>query len=118
MVYKTSILFFIGVKLMLITFFDVRGIIHHKFMEPGTTVNALYYKTVLQKVKKVVKKKRGSNHHYWFLHHDNASSHRSLIVKQYLTNLTKKAVTAIPHLPYSPDPSPCDFFYFRNSSGQ
>ncbi len=70
-----------------------------KFVNPGTTVNVLYYKTVLQKVKKAVKKKRGSDHH-WFLLHDNASSHCSLIVQQYLR---KKAVTAIPHAPYSPD---------------
>ncbi len=57
-----------NVKHTLITFFDIRGRIHHEFVEPGTTMNALYYKTVLQKVKKVVKKKRGSDHH-WFLHH-------------------------------------------------
>ncbi len=76
----------------MITFFDVRGIIHYEFVELETTVNALYYKTVLQKVKKVVKKKRGSDHHS-FLHHDNAPSHHSLIVEQYLT---KKVVTAIP----------------------
>ncbi len=83
-----------------ITFFDIRGIINHKFVEPGTTVNALYYKTVLQKVKKAVKKKGGSDHH-WFLH-------CSLIVQQYLA---KKAVTAITHPPYSPDLSPCDVFF-------
>ncbi len=52
-----------NVKLMLITFFDVRWIIHHEFVEPRTTMNVLYYKTVLQKVKKAVKKKRGSDHH-------------------------------------------------------
>ncbi len=93
-----------NVKFMLITFFDVRGIIHHEFVEPGTTLNAPYYKTVLQKVKKTVKK-RSSDHH-WFLHHDNAPLHCFLIVQQ---NLTKKAVTAIPHPPYSPDLSPYDF---------
>ncbi len=91
----------------LITFFDIRWIIHYEFVEPGTTVKALYYKTVLQKVKKVVKKKRGSDHH-WFLYHDNAPLHHSLIVHQYLA---KKAVTAIPHYPYSADLSPCDFLF-------
>ncbi len=75
----------------------------------GITVNAHYYKSVLQKVKKVVKKKRGSDHH-WFLHHDNAPpSHYSLAVQQYLT---KKAMTTIPYPPYSSDLSPCDFFLF------
>ncbi len=71
-------------------------------------MNALYYKTVLQKVKKVAKKKRGLDHH-WFLNHDNAPSHCSLVVQQ---NLTKKAVTTIIHTLYSPNLSPCDFFLF------
>ncbi len=78
--------------------FDVRDKIHHEF--------APYYKIVQQKVKKTVKRKRGSDHH-WFLHHNNPPSQHSLIVQQYIT---KKAVTIIPHPPYSPDPSPCDFF--------
>ncbi len=37
---------------------DVRRKIHHEFVKPKTIVNVLYYKTVLQKVKKEVKKKR------------------------------------------------------------
>ncbi len=83
-----------NVKLMLITFFDVRWIIHHKFVEPGTTENALYFKTVLQKIKKVVKKKRGSDYHC-FLHHNNVPSHCSLTVQQYLA---KKAGRSYPNL--------------------
>ncbi len=47
-----------NVKFMLITFFEDRGIIHHKFVELWTTRYTLYYKTVLQKVKKVVKQER------------------------------------------------------------
>ncbi len=85
---------------------DVRGIINHKFVELGTTVNVPYYKTALQNVKKAVKKKIGSDQ-YWFLHHDNALTPCSLTVQQYLT---KKVVTAIPDPPYSPDLSSCDFF--------
>ncbi len=80
------------------TFFDVRRIIHHKFVELGTALNTLYYK--------VVKKERGSDHH-WLLHHDNTSSHNSLNVQQYLT---KKAVTAIPHSLYSKPESMWLFF--------
>ncbi len=87
--------------------FYVRGIIHHQFVDPRTTENALYYKIVQQKVKKVVKKK--CSDHHWFLHHDNAPLHRSLVVQQ---SLTKKVVTAIHHLLYSSDLSPCDFFLF------
>ncbi len=102
--YKTSILFSIGYDYIFLCQRDNSSWI----CGAETTVNALYYKTVLQKVKKAVKKKRGSDHH-WFLHHDNAPSYCSLIVQQYLT---KKAVTAIPHSLYSPDVSPCEFFLF------
>jgi hypothetical protein len=44
----------------------------------------------------------------WFLHRDNAPAHTSL-VQQFLTS---KNITVIPHLPYSPDLTPCDFFLF------
>jgi histone-lysine N-methyltransferase SETMAR len=40
------------------------------------------------------------------LHHDNAPSHTSVLTQQFLAKY-KKAV--IPHPPYSPDLTPCDF---------
>jgi hypothetical protein len=45
----------------------------------------------------------------WFLHHDNASAHSALFVLEFLT---KSNMNVIPHLPYSPDLVPCDFFHF------
>jgi hypothetical protein len=45
----------------------------------------------------------------WFLYHDNAPTHTSLIVQQFLTS---RNITVIPHSPYSPDLAPCDFFLF------
>ena len=44
--------------------------------------------------------------------HDNAPSHTSELVKQFLKS---GKVTVLPHLPYSPDLSPFDFFsFFQN----
>ena len=41
--------------------------------------------------------------------HDNARPHTALSVPRFLT---KHNVTVLPHPPYSPDLSPCDFFLF------
>lgn len=49
----------------------------------------------------------------WILHHDNAPSHTSL-----LENLAKKDISVLPHLPYSPDLAPCDFFFISEDENQ
>ena len=43
------------------------------------------------------------------LHHDNASPHKTKIVKDYLE---KQGLQVLPHPPYSPDLAPCDFWLF------
>jgi transposase len=45
----------------------------------------------------------------WVLHHDNVPAHTSLVVRQFLAS---KNMTGIPHPPYSPVLTPCDFFLF------
>ena len=42
---------------------------------------------------------------YWFLLHDNAPSHYTTIVKQFLAN---KSITVLYHPPFSPDLAPAD----------
>lgn len=96
-----------GVKVMLITFFDCKGIIHYEFVPRGTTVTGLWYRDLLKRVKKAYKRKREGNE--FILHHDNAPSHSSFVVQQYLT---KKKIAILPQPPYSPDVSPCDFWLF------
>jgi len=44
-------------------------------------------------------------------HHDNAPAHTSALAKAKLVELGYKL---LPHLPYSPDFAPCDFFLFPN----
>jgi len=45
----------------------------------------------------------------WFLHHDNAPSHTSLVVQQFLT---EKSIPVITQALYSPDLAPSDFWLF------
>ena len=45
----------------------------------------------------------------FILYHDNAPCHTLLLVQQFLSN---KNITVCPHLPYSPDLAPCDFWLF------
>jgi len=45
----------------------------------------------------------------WMLHHDNSPCHTAISVNEFLV---KKCISVVPQPPYSPDPSPCDFFLF------
>ena len=45
----------------------------------------------------------------WFLHHDNAPSHTSLVVQQFLV---EKSIPVITQPPYPPDLAPSDFWLF------
>jgi len=43
------------------------------------------------------------------LHHDNAPAHTALSIPEFLA---KKNIPLLPHPPYSPDPTPYDFYLF------
>ena len=47
------------------------------------------------------------------LHQDNVPSHNTLSVKMILM---KHKITVLEQPLYSPDPAPCDLFYFQRSS--
>ena len=47
----------------------------------------------------------------WMLHHDNAPCHTAISVIEFLA---KKGIPVVPQPPYSPDLSPCDFFFSQN----
>jgi hypothetical protein len=46
-------------KTMLISFFDIRGIIHYEFVSEGNIVNQTFYVEALKRVTGAVKRKRG-----------------------------------------------------------
>ena len=99
------------VKVMLITFFDHQGMVHHECVPQGQTVNQHFYKKVLTcLVNKIRQKRRASwAGKTWILHHDNAPAHTALSVKQFLVS---KEITTLHHSPYSPDlPLAISFFF-------
>ncbi|UYV75854.1 hypothetical protein LAZ67_13001562, partial [Cordylochernes scorpioides] len=79
------------------------------FLDNGKTVNAEFYKEVLQRLHKAVKRKRQDLAQRWRLHHDNAPAHTAFLVTSYLTRI---GVVVLPQPPYRPDMSPPDFFLF------
>ena len=50
----------------------------------------------------------------WHFHQDNAPVHNSILVTDYLT---KMGIKTVPHPPYSPDLTPCDFWLFPKLRG-
>lgn len=100
-----------NMKVMFIVFFDYCGVIHQEFVPQGQTVNKEFYVEVLRRLREDVRRKRPElwKNKNWVLHHDNAPSHSSLLVGQYLAS---KQVAVLPHPPYSPDLAPADFFLF------
>ena len=97
------------IKSMLIVFFDSKGIVHKEFLPSGQTVNAAFYVEVLQRLRNRVLRVRPEIADEWILHHDNAPSHASIAVKEFLA---KKKIPTLPQPPYSPDLAPADFFLF------
>ena len=45
----------------------------------------------------------------WHFHEDNAPVHNSILITDYLTKI---GIKTVPHLPYSPDLGPSDFWLF------
>lgn len=98
-------------KVMLIVFFDIRGVVHYEFVPEGQTVNKEYYLGVMKRLRERIRKKRPNlwANNSWILHDDNAPSHRATIVTDFLA---KNSTNVLQQPPYSPDLAPCDFFLF------
>jgi histone-lysine N-methyltransferase SETMAR len=87
-------------------FFSAEGVIAQVPTPKGATVTGSFYAgTVLPTVLKNFTDKRGKA--TMLLHHDNAAAHRSGIVHEFIE---QSAIRLLPHPPYSPDISPCDFW--------
>jgi len=100
-----------NLKSMIITFFDIKGVVHKEFEPTGQTVNSGFYCEVLWRLREKVRRRRPQ---LWreqtrLLHHDNTPSHTSILAHRFPV---KNKIAVIPHPPYSPDLAPCDFFLF------
>jgi len=76
----------------------------------GQTVNQEVYISVLRHMREALRRRRPDlwASGQWTLLH-NVRPHTALTVSRFLT---KHNVTVLPHPPYSPDLSPCDFLLF------
>lgn len=97
-------------KVMASVFFDYKGMLLTDFLPRGTTINAARYVSTLKILKDRIKRKRpGLLSDGVLLLHDNARPHTADLTNQAIE---KWRWEIIPHPPYSPDLSPCDFHLF------
>jgi len=77
-------------KVMLIVFFDIRGVKYIVCVPEGQTGNQAYSKNVLTNLRERVRRRRPDmwNNASRILHHDNAPAHNALSVKRYLAKKT------------------------------
>ena len=91
--------------------FRQQDIIHKKLVPEGQTINAACYQAVLngllQRIRRVWPEFHRSGK--WMLLHDNAPTHISIRVRQFLA---QKMVPVLDNPPYCPDLPPADFFLF------
>ena len=80
------------------------------FKERNTTVNAVYYASLLHKLCNAIKEKRqGILSHGVRLLHDNAPVHTVAVAKAAVDEC---GFEEIEHPPYSPDLAPSDYYLF------
>jgi len=99
------------IKVLLVVFFDWKGIVHHEFVPCAQMVNKQLHQEVLACLRNAVRRKRPElwENQTWMLHHDNVPAHALLLIRSYLA---KHQTSIMPHPPYSPDLAPADFFLF------
>jgi hypothetical protein len=94
-------------------FFGVKGIVHHEFVPPNTTINSDFYCDVLRCLRKCATKKTGTVAQPQLVpssrHHDNVPTHMSLKTTEFVNN---NNMAIIPHPLYLLDLAPCDFTLF------
>lgn len=101
-----------GTKIMLLVFWDAKGIVLREFVPNGVGINAQFYARFMRHLREAIRCKcphLWRRNHFW-LHHDNAPTHRSVLVQNLLTQTNTHMVE---QAPYSPDLAPSDFFLFN-----
>ena len=97
-------------KVLYAIFLNSNGIVVQVPCPPGSTDTGYFYKHSVLKSENKYEKKRPSKGWSEVRHiHDNASPHKSEVVRTFLASENVKVVN---HPPYSPDFSPCDFFLY------
>jgi hypothetical protein len=95
---------------MLVTFFDMKGIVHFDVITQGQTIKQAYYAEIMERLRQAVRRKRPELWpNDWIIQHHNAPTHRVLSVKKFLV---QKSITEMEHPSYSPDLASKVFWMF------
>ena len=93
------------IKVMLIAFFAVRGIVHAEFLPQDQTIRTEQkhiYRDVLRGLMQSVRDKGQQRYDkkLWLLHHNNALAHNALSIQEFLA---KNNIAVLEQPPYPPD---------------
>jgi len=105
-----------GRKTMLCVWLDQEGVIYYELLKPGETVNAHRYHQQLIKLHRALREKRPhyrKKHDKLIFLHDNAPSHTSTMVHNYLETLNWEVLA---HPAFSPDLALSDYYLFSSMS--
>ncbi len=96
---------------MLVAFFDAQGIVYSEFVQWPQTVTQVVFQGILRRFDAAHARRRphATVNSHKFIHMDNAPAHNAGYT---LTLLRILGWTRLPHPPYSPDLTPCDFWLF------
>jgi hypothetical protein len=80
---------------MLINFFDSQGVVHKEFVPQGKTVNADFYKEVMDRLLKPIQRVRPAAFcsRDFFLLHDNAPAHTAAFINFLPKKLLQPFIT-------------------------
>ncbi len=98
-------------KVMIVTFFDKKGLIYFEYVQRPQTVNQVYFRSILTRFTAAFHRRRprssvGGRH---FLHMDNAPAHNATLTLALTRQL---GWTRLPQPHCSPDLAPNDFFLY------
>jgi len=98
-------------KVLLGGWWNSSGIVHYELLQPGTSITGEVYAAQLQRVQNVLIRKDPAlvNCKGIVLLQDNARPHIARVVIYKLESLDWEL---LPHPPYSPDMSPCEYHLF------
>jgi histone-lysine N-methyltransferase SETMAR len=102
-------------KVLVTVWWSVRGIVHVDYLRRGQTITADVYCKEIEEVHRKLLQTRAAlvNRKGVLLLHDNARPHVAEITRAKLNELSWEV---LPHPPYSPDISPCDYYLFLSMS--
>ena len=98
-------------KIMMVIFWYSKGLIHYDFLEHGKSFNSGFYidQIITANEKLRIGKSKGIQEKTFYFLQDNARPHTALFS---LCQIMDVKWECLPHPPYSPDLSPCDFYLF------